>query len=243
MDNAVVFLVPIGSGRFELYTEPPQDHLPGAASRAHDGMPGSPKPKTRQGVWRRTIHRLEERWRQAAHAAAHANASGNAAGRLASARDWLVRRIAESIAEQRTLWSLRGVTVASFVYPSDLSDASAAAVRERLLAHAARHHRWWLVFNIAGVAVTAVLVLLPGPNVIGYYFLFRVVGHWLSWRGARQGLERIAWRGRVEPALTALGALAHLPRDERAEQVASLAAGLQLPRLAAFFDRVAIPAR
>src|SRR4029077_14650039 len=104
--------------------------------------------------------------------------------------DWLVPRIAESIAEQRTLWSLRGLTSASFVFPSDLSDASAAAVRQRLLAHARRHHGWWLVMNAAGVAVTAILVLLPGPNLIGYYFAFRVIGHYLSWRGARQALDR-----------------------------------------------------
>ena len=228
--DAAVYLVPIGSGRFELYTEPADDSAP--ASRDHDG------------VVHRTLHRLHERWRQAAHAAAHAPHAGDRpAGRAARARDWLVRHVAESIAEQRTLWSLRGVTAAALVYPSDLVDASAAAIRERLLAHARRHHRRWLIVNAAGVALTAVLVLLPGPNVIGYYFLFRVAGHFLSWRGARQGLERIAWRARAEPALTALGALAHLPRDARAEQVEALAAGLQLPRLAAFFDRVAVPAR
>ena len=155
----------------------------------------------------------------------------------------MVRRIAESIAEQRTLWSLRGVTSASFVYPSDLSNAPAAAVRERLLAHARRHHGWWLMLNVVGVTVTAILVLLPGPNLIGYYFAFRVIGHYCSWRGARQGLDRTSWRARAEPALTELGRLAHLPREERAERVAHLAAGLHLPRLVAFFDRAAVPAR
>ena len=130
----------------------------------------------------------------------------------------MVRRIAESIAEQRTLWSLRGVTSAAFVYPSDLSHTSAAAVRERLLAHARRHHGWWLMANLVGVAVTAILVLLPGPNLIGYYFAVRVIGHYLSWRGARQALDRTSWRARAEPALTELGRLAHLPRDERASR-------------------------
>lgn len=228
---AAVYLVPIGSGRFELYTEPPDDSAPGAV------------PHDRDGWWRPTIHRLHQRWRHAADRAAQAARGGNTGGRWPRTRDWLVRRIAESIAEQRTLWSLRAVTAASFVYSSDLSDASAAAVREQLLAHARRHHGRWLLINIAGVAATAVLVLLPGPNLIGYYFAFRVVGHFLSWRGARQGLDRIAWRGSAEPALTTLGALAHLPRDERAERVASIAGGLHLPRLAAFFDRVAVPPR
>ena len=225
-----MYLVPIGRGCFELYTEP-----------ADDPAPDAPHP---DGVWGRTLHRLHERWRRAVHAAAHAPHAGDQpAGRIARARDWLVCRIAESVAEQRTLWSLRGVTGASFVYPTDLSDASAAGVRERLLAQARTHHGRWLAANIAGVAATAVLVLLPGPNVIGYYFLFRVVGHFLSWRGARQGLEQIVWDGRAEPALTELATLADLPRDQREAQVESLAAGLHLPRLAVFFDRVAVPGR
>ena len=75
-----------------------------------------------------------------------------------------------------------------------------------------------------GVAVTAVLVLLPGPNLIGYYFVFRVVGHFLSWRGARQALDRIdVAPERGADALSELGGLAHLPREERADRVAALA--------------------
>jgi hypothetical protein len=228
--DEAVYLIPIGRGRFDLYTEPPEET---ASATPHDA-----------GRWRRTLDHLRERWRRAAHAAAHApHGDHRPAGRIAGARDWLVRRIAESIAEQRTLWSLRGVTAAAFISPSDLSDAAAAAVRERLLIHARTHHGWWLLANLVGVAATAVLVLLPGPNVIGYYFLFRVVGHFLSWRGATHGLEGIRWEARAEPALTALGALADLPRDEREAQVEALAAALHLPRLAAFFDRVAVPAR
>jgi len=117
------------------------------------------------------------------------------------------------------------------------------AIRKRLLAEASRHHGRWLVVNLVGVAVTAVLVLLPGPNLIGYYFAFRVVGHFLSWRGARQGLEVVSWRPNAEPILSELGGLAHLPREERAERVEALVAQLDLPRLAAFFDRVACPPR
>jgi hypothetical protein len=226
LDVEAVYLVPIGSGRFDLYSEPSEEAESGSAGRD-------------RGFWHRSVHRLRERWRLAAHTA---HTTGGDGGRLARARDWLVRRITESIAQQRTLWSLRGVTSASFVFPSDLSEASAAAIRQSLLAHAQRHHGWWLVMNVAGVAMTAILVLLPGPNLIGYYFAFRVIGHFFSWRGARQALDRISWRPSPEPALTELGELAHLPRDHRAERVEALAARLHLPRLAAFFDRVALPA-
>ena len=79
---------------------------------------------------------------------------------------------------------------------------AAAEVRARLLAHARTHHGWWLLANLVGVAATAILVLLPGPYLIGYYFLFRTIGHYLSWRGARQAIDRIAWQPRAEDAAT-----------------------------------------
>ena len=167
---------------------------------------------------------------------------GDRAGRLTRLRDWLVCRIAEAIAEQRTLWSLRTLASATFIYPSDLSETSAAAIRGRVLIRARRHHGWWLLINVVGVALTAVLVLLPGPNLIGYYFLFRAVGHFLSMRGARHALESISWRPIAEPALSELGGLARVARDARAERVAAIASQLRLTRLEAFFDRVAVPA-
>ena len=230
MAAEAVYLVPIGLGRFDLYTEPADDTAAAAP----------PEPT---GFWGRTIRRLLESWHDLARAAHAERGAGASPGRLARGRDWLVRRIAESIAEQRTLWSLRGVTSALFVHPSNLSSASAAAIRERLLTHRRRHHGWWLSANLVGVAATAILVLLPGPNLIGYYFVYRAIGHFLSWRGAGQALERIAWTLRPEDALAELGELAQQPRAERAGRVAALAARLQVPRLVAFFDRVAVPTR
>ena len=94
-----------------------------------------------------------------------------------------------------------------------------------------------------GAGVTAVLVLLPGPNVIGYYFIFRVIAHYLSWSGARQASVRTVWQAEPEPALTELGTLARLPHDARAQRVAAIAEALQLPRLVEFFDRVAAVGR
>jgi hypothetical protein len=106
---------------------------------------------------------------------------------------------------------------------------------------ARRQHGWWLLLNTLGVILTAILVLLPGPNLIGYYFLFRVVAHYLSWSGARHALEGVLWRPTAEPALTELGTLARLPREARASRVAAIASQLRLTRLEAFFDRVAVP--
>ena len=225
MSDEAVYLVPIGSGRFDLYTEPSDE----ADSMAwgHPAFLG------------RVIERLRDVWRQMKHAASDPHRDRSR--RLTRMGDWLVCKVAESIAEQRTLWSLRTLASASFIYPSDLSETSAASIRSRVLLRARRQHGWWLLLNTVGVIVTAILVLLPGPNLIGYYFVFRVIAHYLSWSGARHALEGVSWRPTAEAALTELGRLARLPRDARAERVTAIANQLGLTRLEAFFDRVAVP--
>ncbi len=82
---------------------------------------------------------------------------------------------------------------------------------------------------------------MPGPNLIAYYFAFRVVGHLQSWRGARQAMERIAWSFTPDPGLAELASLVDQPREARAPRVEAIAERLNLPHLVAFFDRVAVP--
>lgn len=228
LEESVVFLVPLGSARFELYSEPPDDHTIAAPDEAADGF------------LRRQLDRLQAWWREAVHTARHREPSTT---RLGRARDWAVCGIAESIAEQRTLWSLRHASSATLVHPSNLSDRAASERRDAILAHARRYHGGWLILDGLLFVASGALVLVPGPNVFAYYFGFRVIGHYLSWRGARQGIDATRWSMRPEQALDELAALAGEPRDARASRVAAIAEALNLPRLAAFFDRTAVPAR
>jgi hypothetical protein len=102
-------------------------------------------------------------------------------------------------------------------------------------------HRFWLAIDSVGLVGSAVLVLLPGPNVVAYYFVFRIVGHFLSVRGARQGLLRVTWRLDPSAPLSALRAVVSVAPDARAEQVHAVAATLRLEHLASFFQRTALP--
>jgi hypothetical protein len=147
------------------------------------------------------------------------------------------------IVEQRTLWGLRYATSATLVHPSDVPEAGARAARDAVLSRARRHHGIWLAVDAVLFVASGIFILVPGPNILAYYFGVRVVGHYLSWRGARQGLDRTEWSMRHEPALSELGRLVNEPREARASRVAAIAASLNLPRLAAFFDRAAVPAR
>jgi len=226
VDDVVIYLVPVGARRFELYSEPP-DEPDGAASAQ------------RPGGRHRLTHRLHLKWHDAVRAARRDSAGAALFARL---RNATIRRTAEAIAEQRTLWMLRHARHVTMVHPSDQSAAQAAAIRDRILTRSSTHHVRWLAFDGVALVVSGVLVVIPGPNLIAYYFAFRVIGHYFSWRGARRA-ARAAWDLRSEPALAELGSLADLPREARASRVDAIAARLRLPSLAAFFDRTAVPAR
>jgi hypothetical protein len=90
---------------------------------------------------------------------------------------------------------------------------------------------------VLGVA-SAPVALLPGPNVLAYYFIFRSVGHFLSWRGASQGLSRITWTEAPSPELTRLRQALALDPAARAAAIDGVAGALGLERLRSFLDRV-----
>jgi hypothetical protein len=221
-----VFLVPVGRDRFELYSEVPDQ--PPEAPGAGEGL---------GGVARRSMHAIHTKWHALAEAARR---GGRGRSRFVRWRDGAVRRLAETIAEQRTLWALRDERAAELRLPSTLDAAQARQTLDRLLADARRHHLRWLIGDAVLCAITGPLFFfVPGPNLIGIYFLFRVIGHLQSWRGARNAMDSIAWTIRPDDRLAELATLLDLPRPARAARVAAIAAELNLPHLAAYFDRVA----
>jgi hypothetical protein len=163
---------------------------------------------------------------------------GGAAGRFGRWRDALICRLAESIAEQRTLWALRHHSEASVLYPSRLTDAEVRSVINTLLAKSRQHHLRWLIVDGLLFILSGLFFLIPGPNLIAYYFAFRLVGHLQSWRGARQAMDTMRWSYTPDRGLDELASLVDLPRAARAPQVEAIAARLNLPRLSAFFDRI-----
>jgi hypothetical protein len=219
----VVYLVPAARNRHELYFEAPDD--------------GERQGPPREGFFRRWSFAATERW----HALVESARGGSGRGRFARWRSAAICAVAESIAEQRTLWALNGQPTACAHFQSSLTAAEARETIMALLRHARRHHLRWLVVDLVLLTVSGVLALVPGPNVLAYYFMFRVFGHLQSWRGARQGVETIGWTFEPDAGLTELGGLVDVPRDARAPRVAAIAERLNLPHLSVFFDRVAVP--
>jgi hypothetical protein len=148
--------------------------------------------------------------------------------------------MAEKIAEQRLLWRLRGKAQVRAWVPSGLDhDHATATIRGNLTAEFDRHRSWMVVDSLGGL-VSLALMPLPGPNMIGYYFAFRIVGHFLSLRGARQGLTGVRWE--IEPSvpLADLVGIDELAPHDRERRVQAVAERLGLERLPRFYRRTAV---
>jgi hypothetical protein len=221
-----VFLVPLGPAQHVPYSETSEAEPPAPAEEG-------------EGI----VASLSRRFR-AVLAAAERTRAGHAAddgrGRRGRLKVWALRWIADRIAEQRLLWHLRTCAAAVLVYPADLTaDAAMRTMLEELRRDGDRHLRW-LIVNAVLLVVSGVLAIVPGPNLIAYYFAFRVVGHYLSLRGARHGVGRVAWTTEVSPALLDLRSALHLEPEARHGRLRDIASRLELPHLATFVERVAL---
>ena len=167
-------------------------------------------------------------------------------GRFARWRDALVCHLAESIAEQRTLWALRNETSATVRYPATLTEEAARSTLDALLSGSRRHHLRWLVIDLVLVVITGPLFFfVPGPNVIADYFLLQgdrasdVVARGAPGHGAdgvAPGAGSEPRRARGAGRCAARGARIESRRDRRAFESAA-ALGVLRPRCGAFVLR------
>jgi hypothetical protein len=219
-----VFLIPVGSDRYELYCEiPPEDALADQAERK-GGILSRLAARVRHG-----IQSLERR---------HYEPAEPPRGVWQRVVARFGRLIAEAIAEQRLLWHLRNQTAATVVHPDDLPATSVMPIVRTLIQRDFEKHSFWLVIDVLLLAASALLTLLPGPNLIAYYFAFRVVGHYLSIRGARQALARIDWSLEPSTPLAELRRLLVEDTASRRSRLEAVASSLGLEHLPRFFDRV-----
>ncbi len=218
-----VYLVPVGS-KYHLYVEIADDA-------------GTPAGAPSRGWFGRMMARFRAMLAEAE--AERRRAERGEAGQSSGLWKRILRKIAETIAEQRLLWHLRHETVVDLRYPSDLgADAALKEVQDEFVRDSAKHLRW-LVIDGALVAITGPLFFfVPGPNVISWYFTFRAVAHFLSWRGARKGRAGIEWRPEACAPLADVRLATRLPPADRRKQLEAISAALGLKHFTHFVDRV-----
>jgi hypothetical protein len=223
-----VYLVPVARDDHEPYCEVP-DEPEDAAGAPETGFFG--RLKARVSAMLAEAER-ERRQDQSAH---------ESRGVFGRVKARTLRYVAESIAEQRLLWHLRRQTAACLFFPDDLEEGQAMALFQRHLRRDFEKHRFWLVIDSLGFVASGVLFFVPGPNLVAYYFGFRMVGHYFSLRGARQGLDCVRWTTERSAPLSELRRAIDLDCDERDRRVHAVAATLKLEHLFKFFQRTAIP--
>jgi hypothetical protein len=221
-----VFVIPVSVNRYELYCEQ------GIEFEPEVDVPPS-------GVAARLQRRFDEVLRDVeAHEEGEGPPLDERAGLTDRLKDRLLSWIAERIAEQRLLWNLRKQTDVLAVHPMSLPfDDVLAHIRSGLRRDYERH-RFWLVVDAIGLLLAGVLAPIPGPNLLAYYFLFRVGGHFLSMRGAHQGLHRVTWTGQPCQPLDQLRGVWLLDTPARQQRILDVATELRLRRLPKFFERV-----
>lgn len=232
-----VYLVPVGRDTYELYCETPDE--PEA-----DAEP--PRPTGRWGwlnvaAWAR---RLKYRFQLTLAEAERERRRGLAVSTEGSwwqrLRRRTIRRVAESIAEQRLLWNMRRETAAQFYYPDDMTADDAVGFMRKQITRDFEKHRFWLAIDALLMLAAGLLFWVPGPNFLGYFFAFRVVGHYFSVRGARSGLDRIQWTATPSGPLSELRDALALDPTVRLRQVEDVAVRLRLDHLATFYQRMVV---
>jgi hypothetical protein len=222
-----VFLVPVSDRRHELYCEVAEPLEPG-------GAPAGPS----TSWWRRQVDRFRTTLQEAEQERLRRE-RGEATDSRGIGR-WIIRKIAEAIAEQRLLWHLRKTTAARLIHPVEMTGESAMALLRQLVGADYAKHRRWLVIDAVIAAITGPLFFfVPGPNVVSWYFAFRAIGHFFSMRGARQGLRGVTWEAKGSSDLTAIRQALTLAPEARREAVERLATSLGLQHLSGFIERVA----
>ncbi|HKY22715.1 MAG TPA: hypothetical protein VJM31_15995 [Vicinamibacterales bacterium] len=224
-----VYFLPVGPDRYELYCDEAGDP---------EDLVGDVQPTGRLAAmyqsFKQALARVEEE-RLSGEKQAH-EGPRTWTERM---KDRSLRWLAEKIAEQRLLWRLRKESELALHFADDMSEEVAVArARSELQREADRHSKWIVIDGIL-FAASGAFFLVPGPNVVAYYFGFRLVGHFLSRRGAVHALKDIRWSSCPSAHLTRLRramALAGLEREREVHQVAS---ELHLPHLAKFFERIA----
>ena len=235
-----VFLIPTTtSERYELYYEAPDESVV-------TDEEGSGTIRWIPGFLMRWIHRIRlgflealheaEEWRHRRH-----EEQPVPVGVVARWRRKVMGFIVERIAEQRLLWHMRKETKICARIPADLPETEAQEVIRAMLKKDLDHHLRWLFIDLTLLLLSAPLVVIPGPNIPGFYFTFQVVGHYLSWRGAKQGLTVAEWTYKPDPDLAELRTAMTMAAPERLHRFRELAARLRLEHLETFCEDVAAP--
>jgi hypothetical protein len=145
--------------------------------------------------------------------------------------EWLQKRTEP---DEPLLRGLRGTRAVVLHHPPAYTEEEARDLWREYLKSRQSRHAFWAIINALSAPLTLVFTPLPGPNVIGYWVVYRAVCHWLARLGARN-----ARRDEVKTEFRSAGALDGAFGLNDHERIASLTQSFNLYGLEAFVKRIA----
>ena len=118
---------------------------------------------------RKWIHDRLEKFK-----AAWQDAGSGALYWMRRAWDWLHTLVRPDEAMLARLWSARRIKLH---HPAARSEVDVRANWRNYLDRQWRRHLFWLVFNAVITPPSVILAVLPGPNLIGFWFAYRAIHH------------------------------------------------------------------
>ena len=207
-----IYLLSLDSGRCVFYSEGPEAAAETEAAAPRRGMRG----------W------AERRYK---NLQAILNESEKGVGlRVRRIWEWLQKRIPP---DEPVLRSLRGVRAVVLHHPSTLTEEKAHSLWQGYLKSRQRRHMFWFIMNALVSPLTLLLAPLPGPNVIGYWFVYRAVCHLLARLGARNARSE-----QVTTKFLSTEALDGSFSAQDDERIVSLTLNFELPGLDYFLKRI-----
>lgn len=113
-------------------------------------------------------------------------AEGRAGGLLRKLESWL--KTFEG-ADEAMLRALGWVPEVALVHPAAMKGSSVRRLWSHYLKRERGRHQLWLMFNVVVIPPTVMMALLPGPNLIGYWCVYRAACHALALAGIRRALR------------------------------------------------------
>lgn len=143
--------------------------------------------------------------------------------------EWLHRRTSP---DESLLRQLRGANTIQIFHPTMMTPEQTRTFWLRYLAHRQRRHIWWFIINTLISPLTVLLAPLPGPNVIGYWFVYRAVCHLLALLGVRRACSQ-----QVVTSFHAASALDEVRSESSDQRIARLTTVFGLKNLESFIKR------
>jgi hypothetical protein len=103
---------------------------------------------------------------------------------------WLERMRGRIDGAERILIAARTIPEVEVVYPVGWSEKRARRFLRLFLRYRLARHRGRLLVCVLLLPVTALLTILPGPNIFFFWNVYRLICHHLAGRGAKRLLHR-----------------------------------------------------